>query len=103
MRGGRPNTDLLQHLGSKNVLDESGRARIDQYMRLEGFTDIFVAGDITNFKEAKQVAKYPGHVSVITSNILSLTTGGEPKSVYKGTFEAIFISNGKVSGRSSIS
>jgi len=96
-RGGRPNTELIQHLGS-GVLDENGRARIDRYMRLEGFTDIFIAGDITNFKEAKQVAKYPGHVTVITNNILSLTTGGQPKSEYKGTFEAIFITNGKAHG-----
>ncbi|KLO11314.1 FAD/NAD(P)-binding domain-containing protein [Schizopora paradoxa] len=96
-RGGRPNTELLQRLGS-DVLDENGRARIDQYLRLANFTNIFVAGDITNYKEVKQVAKYPGHVSVITSNILSLTNGGQPKSAYKGTFEAVLLSNGKASG-----
>jgi len=55
-------------------------------------------GDLTDFPEQKQVGKYPGHVSVVVPNVLSLLGGAEPVKEYKGGPEAIFLTLGKVRG-----
>lgn len=97
-RGGTPNTGYLQSLG-KDVLDERGYVTIKPTLQLSNYPDIFAAGDIIAFEEQKQMAKVGGHAAVLIANILSLIEGKEPKKNYTGTFEGIFITNGKVSHR----
>ena len=65
-------------------------------LQVKGHPDIFVAGDIISFPEQKQLAKIPGHVAVITANILSLLQGKPAKKTYSGTTEMIAITNGEV-------
>lgn len=86
---------MLQSLGS-DVLDTQGYVKVSQTLQLTNYPDIFAAGDILAWKEQKALAKVPGHVAVIVANILSLAAGKEPKKYYQGTFEAIFITDGKV-------
>lgn len=57
---------------------------------------MFVVGDIMAFDEQKQLAKTTGHVGIVVANILSLLSGKPAKKQYTGTFEGIFITNGKV-------
>lgn len=94
-RGGVPNTDFLRSFDPE-ILDEFGRVRIQPTLQLEKYPDIFAGGDIIAFHEQKQLAKAPGHAAVIAANILSLINGKEPKKLYKGTFEGVLVTNGKV-------
>lgn len=64
---------------------------------MTGFPGIFAAGDILDWKEVKQVAKYGNHVKILASNILSYLNGQPLTAQYKSMFEGIFITNGVVS------
>ena len=48
--------------------------------------------------QQKQVAKYGDHASVIAANVVTLLKGKQPSALYRGAYELISISNGKVSG-----
>lgn len=70
--------------------------RIAPTLQLTEYKNIFAAGDIMAFDEQKAVAKTPGHAKVVADNIMSLLAGEVPKKTYGGTFEGLFITNGKV-------
>lgn len=80
------------------MLDANGNVKIRPTLQLESYPDIFAVGDIISFAEQKQLAKVPGHAGVAAANILALTSGKEPKKFYKGTFEAVLITNGRTHG-----
>lgn len=94
-RGGRPNTAYLKSLGD-DVLDARGYVRIAPTLQLTEYKNIFAAGDIMAFDEQKALAKTPGHAKIVADNIMSLVAGEVPKKTYGGTFEGLFITNGKV-------
>lgn len=95
-RGGKPNSEFIATLGP-NVLDASGYVKVTDTLQVEGHPDVFAVGDIISYKEQKQLAKTPGHASIIVANILTLIRGSAAKKKYTGTFEAIVVTNGKVS------
>ena len=95
-RGTKPNTSLIATLG-KGVLNEKNLCvKILPTLQLPSNPDIFAAGDIIDFPEQKQATKVEGHAKVIVANILSLMSGAPATKEYKGMFEAIVITNGKV-------
>ena len=95
VRGGKPNTELFRNLGDA-VYDERKFIKVLPTLQLPQYPSIFALGDIISFNEQKSLAKVPAQASVVLSNVLSLISGKEPKSVYKGSVEGIFITNGKV-------
>jgi hypothetical protein len=54
---------------------------------------------VTDTKEQKQVGKSFAYVELVAGNLLCVLKGDGKAGLkeYKGTFEAIFITNGKVS------
>ena len=95
-RGGRPNSSFIAASLGKDAVTERGFVRIRPTMQLVDYPNIFALGDVIDFPEQKQLAKVAGHLNVIAPNVLSVLQGEEPKKVYKGGFEAIFITLGQV-------
>ncbi|KAF8804855.1 FAD/NAD(P)-binding domain-containing protein [Phlegmacium glaucopus] len=96
-RGNRPNTAFLSSLGS-DVLTPSGHVKVESSLQVKGLPGVFAAGDIIDWKEVKQVGKYGGHASTITSNIKNFLNGTPSTTSYKSMFEAIVLTNGKDGG-----
>ena len=70
--------------------------RVQPTLQLAAHAEIFALGDILAWPEQKALAKVPGHAAVVAANVLSLAAGRPPAKKYAGTFEGIFITNGKV-------
>ncbi|KAJ7174374.1 hypothetical protein C8R46DRAFT_89093 [Mycena filopes] len=94
-RGGRPNTGVVATLGP-SVLSKEGYVKVDPHLQLKGIPGVFAAGDVLDWKEVKQVAKVPGHVTVVVANVKSFVEGKRQTAIYKGTFELIVVTNGAV-------
>ncbi|KAI0045202.1 FAD/NAD-P-binding domain-containing protein [Auriscalpium vulgare] len=97
-RGGKPATEWLKGSLESDAFNEEGRLRVEPTLLVKGYKNIYAAGDVTDWKEQKQVAKYDAHNAVIVSNTLAYLAGSEPTSVYKGSTEIIVITNGRYWG-----
>ncbi|KAH3742912.1 serine/threonine kinase [Pelomyxa schiedti] len=76
-----PNTDYAKkHFG--HVMDR-GRLKVNPYMQLEGYENIFVAGDIANIREEKLAERALAHSRIACKNILSMVKGKAPRAQYK--------------------
>ena len=93
--GGRPNTKLVSDL-DPSLVDENSRVIVQPTLQVKGQTNIFAAGDITNWPEQKQMMKAQAHAGVIAANIISLIQGQKPSKEYKTKMEGIFVTNGAV-------
>jgi NADH dehydrogenase FAD-containing subunit len=70
-------------------------------LQLQDYNNIFAGGDVIEWKEQKQAAKAGPHGTLIANNILALL-GGRKMKEYKGAFEMIVATNGRVSSYSSL-
>lgn len=96
-RGSRPNTSFLSSLGA-DTLTHTGHVKVKPTLQLLSHPDIFALGDVLDINEQKQAAKVDGHAKVVAANVLSVLEGKEAKSVYKGSYELILVTNGKDGG-----
>ncbi|KAI5070074.1 hypothetical protein GOP47_0014417 [Adiantum capillus-veneris] len=65
-------------------LDENGRLKVDDYLRVEGHSNIFAVGDITAIKEIKQGFLAGKHAEVVADNVKRLSQDPDSKlNVYK--------------------
>ncbi len=69
--GGRPNTDYLRAT-LPDALDAAGRVKVNSHLQLEGHTNIFALGDITNIDEVKTAINGSKHAEIIAHNIKAL-------------------------------
>ncbi|KAF8510928.1 hypothetical protein BU17DRAFT_55017 [Hysterangium stoloniferum] len=97
-RGGRPNTAFISSSLGSEVVTSDGHVRVENTLQVKGYPGIFAAGDILDWKEVKQVGKYPYHVTTISSNIASYLGGKPVATPYKQLFEGILITVGANGG-----
>ena len=57
-----------------------------------------MVGDIIDWEEQKQAAKNAGHAAVVAKNVKAVLEGRKPTAVYKGSYEIILVTVGKVCG-----
>jgi len=62
------NTDSLKADFSTH-LDHMGRVKVNQYLQLEGYPNIFAIGDITNIPEPKLSSAAKVHGGIVAENI----------------------------------
>ncbi|KAJ7780771.1 hypothetical protein DFH07DRAFT_793316 [Mycena maculata] len=96
-RGGHPNTAFVSTLGP-GLLNKEGYIKVEPTLQLQGIPGVFALGDVLDWKEVKQVAKCPGHVTVAVANVKSFLQDKALTSVYKGMFELIVVTNGANGG-----
>lgn len=93
-RGGRPNTAFLADFVD---LTSTGHVPVTPNLEVKDRKGVFVAGDVIDWKEQKQVAKAGGHAAVVVQNVLNILAGKEATKRYGGAKEMIIVTNGKVS------
>lgn len=95
--GGTPNTDFIKSSLGEGVLTSTKHVKVLPTLQLPGFSNILAAGDVIDWAEQKQAAKAPAHASVVVKNVTALLNGQKPTAEYKGSFELILITLGRVS------
>jgi NADH dehydrogenase FAD-containing subunit len=75
--GKRVGSSWLQNSDLSDSLDHDGHLKVDANLRLEGKSNIFVVGDITNTKEIKQGFLASKQAAVVVKNIKKLSKATE--------------------------
>lgn len=93
--GIKPNFELLSSFN--NVLNEKNQVRVNEFLQINGFKNIFAAGDITEIKEEKTAQNAERQGRVVARNICSMEFGRELER-YKSRTGPLVISLGKWQG-----
>ncbi len=80
-----------------NIFSKKGCLKVDEYLRLKGYDNIFVGGDITDINEEKTAQNSKRHAKFITKNINNIIDNKNLKE-YKKFKGPIFISLGPKKG-----
>ncbi|TFK65078.1 FAD/NAD(P)-binding domain-containing protein, partial [Pluteus cervinus] len=96
-KGGKPNTAFVASLG-EDVLTPDGRVKVNTNLQVVNHPRIYAAGDVTDWKEQKQIGKYAAHADTVSKNIVQQLAGKQPGIVYKGSPEMILVTIGKSGG-----
>jgi apoptosis-inducing factor 2 len=67
------NKYLLAHFSEQ--LDRGGRVKVTPQMQVEGYSNIFAVGDLTNVGEPKMALLSGAHASIVAENIKTLQLG----------------------------
>ncbi|KAL1362687.1 hypothetical protein HN51_010910 [Arachis hypogaea] len=71
----------------KDDLDDEGRIKVDEHLRVKGKTNIFAIGDITDIKEIKQ-GMFASAQGVLVAKNLKVLIEGSGKEPKLGTYKA---------------
>jgi len=93
--GIKPNFQCLKALGK--ILSEKNYVCVNGYLQVNGFSNIFAAGDITNIKEEKMAQTAEKQAEVVVKNIYNLEKENSLVS-YSTTKKPMIISLGKWRG-----
>lgn len=94
-RGPVPNTAFVAESLGASALSDRDLIRVLPTLQLQEHPSIFAAGDVIEWKEQKQAAKSSAQGVLVGGNVLAYLSGGKMVP-YKGKFEMIIATNGKV-------
>ncbi|KAK4369606.1 hypothetical protein RND71_013398 [Anisodus tanguticus] len=77
--GKPPGSVWLKETYLKDRIDNFGRLKVDENLRVKGHRNIFAVGDITDIKELKQGYSAQKHALVAAKNLKLLMSGKESK------------------------
>lgn len=98
--GFKPNYEFLD----KRLLDEHNQLKVNAFLQVEGFRNVFAAGDITAIREEKTAQNAGLAAKVVVRNIIALENGRKlesyvgkktPQVISLGAWDGIF-DDGKV-------
>ncbi len=81
----------------RNIFSSKGCLKVDKYLRLKGYENIFVGGDITDIFEEKTAQNSERHAKLIVKNIKNIIDD-KPLKTYHNFSGPLFISLGKNKG-----
>eukprot|EP00246_Nothoceros_aenigmaticus_P008818 TRINITY_DN2390_c0_g1_i1.p1 TRINITY_DN2390_c0_g1~~TRINITY_DN2390_c0_g1_i1.p1 ORF type:complete len:354 (-),score=66.34 TRINITY_DN2390_c0_g1_i1:317-1378(-) len=89
----------LKESSLSSLLDQDGRLKVGETLAVEGKTNIFAVGDITNIKENKQGYSAGTHAGVVVKNIKTLikTPDAKKLATYKASKPLAIVSLGRKS------
>ncbi|XP_009602063.1 uncharacterized protein [Nicotiana tomentosiformis] len=95
--GKPPASEWLRETYLKDRMDNFGRLKVDENLRVKGHRNIFAVGDITDIKELKQGYSAQKHAVVATKNLKLLMSGGKESklSTYEPKSPKIIVSLGR--------
>lgn len=96
--GTRLNNRLLKQNFSQ-CLDENGRLIVNSNMQVEGYSNVFAVGDITNVEEVKMAYNAGRHAPVVANNIKVLAGKSKKMKDYIPTKPLMVLSTGRNGGR----
>ena len=70
-----PNRDSINKLVDPAHVDEHGRIKVNEYLQVEGFENIYAIGDCCNTSEDKMAAFAGKHGELVSANLLKELTG----------------------------
>lgn len=91
-----PNSIFMER-NFKNFLDEKKFIKVNNYLQLDGFNNIFVAGDVNNINEEKLAQNAEIHAKIISKNIINIENN-KPLLNYNPKPRVVVISLGKYNG-----
>lgn len=94
--GIKQNSEFMKSSFS-DKLNERAQIKVNNYLQLEGFSNIFVGGDVSNINEEKLAQNAEDHAKVIVKNIDRLEKHQELVE-YKNEPRVMVISLGKYNG-----
>ncbi|KAL3850261.1 hypothetical protein ACJIZ3_012143 [Penstemon smallii] len=95
--GKPPGSEWLEETFLKNNIDGFGRLKVDEYMRVKGYKNIFAIGDITDVKENKQGYLAQKHALIAAKNLKLMMSGGKENkmAIYKPSSVKVLVSLGR--------
>ncbi|KAL6567000.1 hypothetical protein OROMI_015404 [Orobanche minor] len=95
---GKPiGSEWLMSTVLKDRIDDFGKLKVDENMRVKGYKNVFAIGDITDVKEIKQGYLARKHALIAAKNLKLLTSGGKEKkmAIYKPHSPKVIVSLGR--------
>ncbi|XP_031112318.1 apoptosis-inducing factor homolog B-like isoform X1 [Ipomoea triloba] len=95
---GKPmGSDWLKGTLMKDSMDNLGRLKVDENLRVKGHKNIFAIGDITDIKEIKQGYFAQKHAKIAANNLKLLMNGGNERKLaaYKPHSPVAIVSLGR--------
>ncbi|KAF8998229.1 hypothetical protein BDQ17DRAFT_1362251 [Cyathus striatus] len=85
---------------SLGAVVEGSRVKVTPTLQLFKYPRVFAGGDVIDWYEQKQVAKYYTHASIIARNVVALLDKKHPPAIYTGKYEVMVLTMGKNGGAS---
>jgi len=95
-----PNKAEVAKLLPASSIDETGRAKVDEFLAVEGCSNVFALGDCCNTPEHKMAAHAAVHAETVVANIL-LEAEGKARKAYKQKFVGMLVPFGAKAGAGS--
>ena len=70
-----PNKASINKLVDPAQIDENGRIKVNEYLQVEGLTNVYAIGDCCNTTEDKMAAFAGRHGELVSANLLKELTG----------------------------
>lgn len=65
-----PNTSLTKTLFGTTLFDESNLLKVNDFLQVEGFDNVFAIGDCVNTPEPKMAVHAENHAKLVSANLM---------------------------------
>merc|ERR1712181_124822 len=82
--------EVAKLLPASSIDEKTGRAKVDEFLAVEGCSNVFALGDCCNTPEHKMAAHAAVHAEAVVGNIL-LEAQGKARKAYKQKFVGMLV------------